>query len=67
MVTLGWRIWFVYGIPRVWFVSHLPGDGGKDWGYTDDEFKAIHLEPEMQAQFLSDMRACGTDGHLLSF
>jgi hypothetical protein len=45
------------GFPN--YVANLPGDGGKDWGYTGEYRKAIRLSPYWQRRFRSDVAYCG--------
>jgi hypothetical protein len=45
---------------RPWYVSEVKGDGGVDWGYTDDVTKAKVLNTWYWKQFAKDMRDCGT-------
>ena len=42
------------------YVANLKGDGGKDWGYTNDVTKAIILNTPQWRSFAKDMRECGT-------
>jgi hypothetical protein len=44
--------------PR-WWVAQLPGDGGKDWGWTTKREEAIDIPPYWQKRFLADARHCG--------
>lgn len=45
---------------EVWYVSHLPGDGGMDWGYDSSPAKALAVGAYWKRRFVSDMRAIGT-------
>lgn len=38
------------------YVSELPGQGGKDWGYSSSRQNAKLLSPYWVKRFLSDMR-----------
>lgn len=51
-------------LPRqIVFVAQLPGDGGKDWGYTSDRSKAIPLSTYWRRRFAADCRRVGTLAH----
>lgn len=39
--------------------SGLPGQGGKDWGWTDIPSEAMVLTPYWQRRFKADQRHCG--------
>lgn len=60
---IGFRQW---NKDKLFYVAQLPGDGGKDWGYTEhihgrNEFdKAIHLTPYWQRRFAKDCRRVGS-------
>jgi hypothetical protein len=43
------------------YVEQLPGDGGKDWGYTEKEAKAMELSKYWQRRFAADCRRVGTE------
>lgn len=47
---------------EVWYVSHLPGQGGKDWGYTTKHADSILVTEYWKNRFLSDMRKVGAKG-----
>ena len=55
-VNRGWcrRAW-----GKVFYVGSVQGDGGKDWGWTDDINQAIELSPYWQRRYRADRRACG--------
>ena len=38
-------------VKQTWYVCNLPGDGGKDWGYTNKPDEAILLNPYWQRRF----------------
>lgn len=42
------------------YVSELKGDGGVDWGYTNEIRKAIKLNRNQWQSFAKDMRECGS-------
>lgn len=54
----GWWL-LVSNNKRTSYVSDLPGDGGKDWGYTSDSIQARHCTDRDKQRFISDMRLCG--------
>jgi len=56
--------WMCYrqGVNGPDYVEALPGDGGKDWGYTEDHQNAILLTRYWKARFLSDMRHVSARG-----
>jgi hypothetical protein len=41
----------------IMWVEFLPGDGGKDWGYTRDSKKAVPLSPHWQRRFRKYMES----------
>lgn len=43
-----------------YYVSEVPGDGGKDWGYTTDSSKAISLNTYWRRRFAADCRRVGS-------
>jgi hypothetical protein len=49
-----------------WYVSEIKGDGGVDWGYTDNIEKAILLNSNQWQSFAKDMRECGTAAFALA-
>lgn len=42
-----------------WYVSEIKGNGGVDWGYTNNAAKAIILNYNQWQSFAKDMRECG--------
>lgn len=46
-------------LKRTWYVSHLPGQDGVDWGWTFEPSKAIRLSVYWQRRFAADMELCG--------
>jgi hypothetical protein len=44
---------------QVFYVAQVPGDGGKDWGYTTDRAKALPLNRYFMRRFVAD---CGRVG-----
>lgn len=48
-----------------WYVSHLPGEGGVDWGWDDRPSHAKPLSPYWQRRFCADMAYVGTRARLL--
>lgn len=44
---------------RLWYVSHLPGEGGKDWGYDYTVAKARLLTPYWCRRFRRDCERVG--------
>ena len=53
---LAWRQW---DARRRFWVAQLPGDGGKDWGYTEKRRQAIQLTTYWQRRFTADCRRVG--------
>ena len=47
---------------RPGYVSHTPGDGGVDWGYTFDADKAKPLSEYWKRRFLADMKRVNARG-----
>lgn len=43
-----------------WYVSEVKGNGGKDWGYTNDVEKALVLNTPQWHSFAKDMREVGS-------
>ena len=39
------------GLHACWYVAQLPGQGGKDWGYTMDVKQALDLSPYWVRRF----------------
>ena len=50
-----------------WYVSEVKGNGGVDWGYTDNIEKAVLLNRNQWQSFAKDMRLCGTVGFALAY
>ena len=42
-----------------WYVSEIKGNGGVDWGYTNDASKALPINTHVWRQFAKDVRECG--------
>ena len=42
-----------------WYVSEVKGNGGVDWGYTNDITKAVVLNRNQWRSFAKDMREVG--------
>jgi hypothetical protein len=61
---IAWRKWSK-AVP-IFYVSNLPGDGGKDWGYHTDPAKALPLSPYWQVRFAANCRACGSEAFFQS-
>ena len=54
---LGYTIWTHCGKPfKVAYVAQVPGDGGKDWGYTLKREQAIPLSVYWRRRFERDMQ-----------
>ena len=47
---------------RVFYVSETPGDGGKDWGYSEQPSKAIRVSRYWMARFKADCARVGQIG-----
>lgn len=60
MKLLAWT--YMHRHQGPWYVANLPGDGGKDWGYTLAEGRAIGLTGPQWERFARDMRALGRAG-----
>lgn len=68
---IAWRYWSA--AKPVFYVSQLPGQGGKDWGYTDkpqgvgpDKLdRAIPLSPYWQKRFAADCRRAGVEARFM--
>jgi hypothetical protein len=43
----------------VLYVAQVPGDGGKDWGYTTDAKSALPLNKHFVRRFLADCNRVG--------
>lgn len=49
-----------------WYVSDLKGNGGADWGYTNDIAKATVLNRNQWQSFAKDMREVGSAAFALA-
>jgi hypothetical protein len=49
-----WRPW----LDGTLYVQQVPGDGGKDWGYTAEAKKAIPISTYWMRRFVADCRYC---------
>ena len=58
----GYRHW---NSTQLYWVSHLPGHGGKDWGYTSAPSDAIQLSPYWQRRFAADCRHGGATAQFI--
>ena len=65
-----WRIWSSWKDKRsgmthtvTYWVESLPGDGGVDWGYTEDPSKAMLLSPYWQRRFSKYCRDVNSQAH----
>lgn len=55
-VYIGYTVWRHVGLHgKTVYVAQLPGDGGKDWGYTDKREQAIPLSVYWRRRFEKDM------------
>lgn len=43
---------------QTWYVQLLPGDGGKDWGWTTKREQAKPITQYWQRRFMADSRRC---------
>jgi hypothetical protein len=50
------RLWLPKPRYTYFYVSHLPGEEGKDWGYTTEVKKAKPLTPHYQRRFAAYCR-----------
>ncbi len=48
------------------YVSEVKGDGGVDWGYTNEIKKAVILNHTQWQSFAKDMRECGSAAFALN-
>lgn len=48
------------------YVAQLPGNGGKDWGYSERREDAIELSPYWQRRFLANCRFVGCRDYKLT-
>lgn len=44
---------------KVFYVRELPGEGGVDWGYTDEPAKARPISTYWKKRFMADMKKVG--------
>ena len=51
---------------KLFYVSQVPGDGGKDWGYVTDFSQAIVLNEAQAKRFAVDCRAVGYSAQFLN-
>lgn len=56
--ALAYRQW-IRGNHTPYWVAQLPGDGGKDWGYTENSSNAIVLSNYWQRRFRRDCERVG--------
>ena len=49
-----------------WYVSEAKGDGGADWGYTNNITKALVLNTPQWRSFAKDMREVGSAAFALA-
>jgi hypothetical protein len=61
-VYIGYTIWKHTGEPRMAYVAQVPGDGGKDWGYTFVRTQAVPLSLYWRRRFERDMARCNQVG-----
>ena len=61
-VYIGYTIWRHVSPFKTVYVSELPGDGGKDWGYTDKRDRAIPLSVYWRRRFEKDRARCNSVG-----
>ena len=60
-----------YRLSRQWardltyYVAQVPGDGGKDWGYTENPSKAALVSAYWMRRFISDCEHVGAAGNAL--
>ena len=48
---------------RAFYVTEVPGDGGKDWGYTEQSSKAVPVSRYWMARFKADCARVGSTGN----
>jgi|GEM_PF-4777177 len=48
------------GDNSIHYVSEIPGEGGVDWGYTNDPKKAKRLSHYWMRRFVNDCRRCNS-------
>jgi hypothetical protein len=61
MAYIGYTIW-TKEPHKTFYVAQLPGDGGKDWGYTDKREQAIPLSVYWRRRFEADQARCNRIG-----
>lgn len=63
------RAWTQWNAHARYYVAQLPGDGGKDWGYTqhlEGEYdRAIYLSPYWQRRFAADCARVGREARFI--
>jgi hypothetical protein len=59
-----YREW-IHGSHKTFWVSEVPGEGGKDWGYTEDSDKAKLLNVYWQRRFRKDCERVGYVAHFV--
>ncbi|WP_445244360.1 Ig-like domain-containing protein, partial [Microcoleus sp. OTE_8_concoct_300] len=52
------------GAIRMAYVEQVPGDGGKDWGYTSNAIEALPLNKYFTRRFVADCRRVGAQAIL---
>jgi len=55
---IGYTIWRHVTPMKTVYVAQVPGDGGKDWGYTDKREQATPLSLYWRRRFERDMERC---------
>lgn len=48
---------------HVFYVTEVPGEGGKDWGYSQDSRKAIPVSRYWRRRFMADCASVGQTGN----
>ena len=62
-VYIGYTMWKTGPqYPKTFYVANLPGDGGKDWGYSEKREQAIPLSVYWRRRFEADMGRCNRVG-----
>ena len=49
-------------VDETWYVSHTPGQGGRDWGWAKTLAGATPMPPYWVRRFRADMRSVGRTG-----
>lgn len=57
---------FFSAASKPWYVSEVKGNGGVDWGYTDNILKAVVLNTPQWRSFAKDMREVGSAAFALA-